>query len=606
MPDPVFILDIGPDGVVATHPGRVELPVLVAPIPEEDKAKKFNTVRPHLVPIGCLRLHKTGFEFDSSFVGRSAELRFVAFAKLMQALRKQDDQDPQRFPPCAVFGHADPTGQDAYNKTLAGRRALAVYAVLVRDGDIWNELFDPGMGGDHWGEKAIQTILSVSLKRGPDGEPVTPPEPPFYTGIIDGAKTPETLKQTRDAVHSWEAARNLPPEFPLHAKTRKQLFLEYMDVICHDSSGKRFQLNPKTDFIARRKDGKGLKGDVMGCGDFNPTFRLDKASEDLAKKDPVLAQVRNDLYVIDRRAVVYVFRHGTEIDFNKWPCPKVREGPGDCRKRFWSDGEKRRHSGPEERTFGENMTVLELDDANNVTVHPIDETGNLMACRFYHAFAVNSPCEVKVKEWVIRLKIDGFNGQQILLKNRRYVVKAGETSFAPVIRGTTNDDGEVRIPVFDEKTKMTLSVDARDLPDEKPDQKKDQKGDGSAGNNGASQPGAAAPAAAGAPDPGVDSDRFPDEDQFVSMVLDCGGLKFRDADDDLAIKQRLYNLGFGEHAPAAWSKDEFDTALRQFKKRNNLQNADDDAVRNAILEQHDLGGSPPPDDGGDDSESANS
>ena len=35
MPDPIFVLDIGPDGVVATHPARVELPKLVAPVPED-------------------------------------------------------------------------------------------------------------------------------------------------------------------------------------------------------------------------------------------------------------------------------------------------------------------------------------------------------------------------------------------------------------------------------------------------------------------------------------------------------------------------------------------------------------------------------------------
>ena len=69
MANPVFIIDIGPDGAVAVHPRRIELPVFVAPIPEEQKAKNFNAIRSLLVTIGCLRLPHRAFEFDSSFVG---------------------------------------------------------------------------------------------------------------------------------------------------------------------------------------------------------------------------------------------------------------------------------------------------------------------------------------------------------------------------------------------------------------------------------------------------------------------------------------------------------------------------------------------------------
>ena len=45
MGEGLFILDIDADGSVAGHPQRTELPVLVAPIPEEDKATKFDTLR---------------------------------------------------------------------------------------------------------------------------------------------------------------------------------------------------------------------------------------------------------------------------------------------------------------------------------------------------------------------------------------------------------------------------------------------------------------------------------------------------------------------------------------------------------------------------------
>ncbi len=599
MAEPIFVLDIDPAGVVATHPRRVELPVLVAPIPEDQKAKSVNTIRAQLVTIGCLRLFKDGFAFDSSVVSPESERSFSKFAKLMQALKQQDDADPKRFPPCSVFGHTDPTGDDAYNKTLSGRRARAVYAVLIRKVEIWEQLFSGGFGGDQWGVKAIQTMLSTSLKK-PKG---APPEPPFYTGPIDGKKTQET----NDAVAAYLDARGFTGgktlDQPGDVKRRAQLFNDYMDAICHDPAGERFVLDPQADFIAHAKD-KDLKGDVQGCGEFNPVFLFSKDEEDSFKKDPVLAKgVRDPLYVVNRRVVVYAFRHGTEIDPKGWPCPHAREDHSKCILRFWSDHPKRRNAGPIRREFGENMPVLSVDAAGTLTEQKVEETGNTMGCRFYHAFAVFSPCERKVREWIVRFKVDGLDGKQVPVSNRRYVVQAGEEQFAAVIRGTTSADGEVRIPVFDEKTKMNMKLDVFGQPAKLDDDAAKKPDSGNPPDSAAkpdSTSSAAAPAdkaGAGAkPDAGFDTDRFPDEDRFLSLVLDGGALKPRDTADDLAIKQRLYNLGFGEHAPAEWSQKEFDNAFRQYRHRRNLDNASDDAVRTAILNEHDLEGEKPPDD----------
>ncbi len=553
MPDPLVIIDTDPTGIVATHPPRVALPILAAPVPDEQKGKNFNTARQHLIAIGCMRLPNRGFAFDSSIISPQSEGRFTKFAQLMQALRDRDEADPKRFPPCAVFGHADPTGKDDYNKTLSGRRALALYGVLTRKVEIWDELFLNSFGGDYWGTKAIQTMLSISLKSGED---------PFYTGPVDGAKTAETKKLTSDAVDQWKQKRQIGSGAGLDATQRHQLFNEYMDAICHDANGERFVLEP-TDFIAKGKGGKSLKGDVQGCGEYNPIFLLSKAKEDLAAKDETLAAVRNDLYEVDRRALVFIFEHGTEVNPKKWPCPAAREGGQGCKVRFWSDADHRRKETDDDRTFGENMAFLTVDENNVITPTPIEQTGNTMACRFYQAFAQNSPCEAKLKEWVIRFKVPTFNGKTQVLSNRRYVVKAGESASSPVIRGTTDEFGVVRIPMFDEQTSMTIWLDAgRDLTPEDDNPPKD--------------------------------DQPVDETKFLPFVLDCGALKPRDTDNDLAAKQRLYNLGLGEHAPAAWTDNEFANALSQFRHRNNLDNAPDDDVRRAIMKQHDLVGIPAP------------
>jgi hypothetical protein len=97
MANPVFIIDIGPDGVVATHPGRFELPVLVAPVPESRKTRDFNTICPQLITIACKMFPGKHFAFDSSFISLESEKGLTKFAKLMQALQERDEA--KRFPP---------------------------------------------------------------------------------------------------------------------------------------------------------------------------------------------------------------------------------------------------------------------------------------------------------------------------------------------------------------------------------------------------------------------------------------------------------------------------------------------------------------------------
>jgi hypothetical protein len=63
----------------------------------------------------------------------------------------------------SLFGHADPVGKDEYNKALSGRRAQAIYSMLIRKPETWEKLFhtDPKCPGDNWGQSSIETMLAA-------------------------------------------------------------------------------------------------------------------------------------------------------------------------------------------------------------------------------------------------------------------------------------------------------------------------------------------------------------------------------------------------------------------------------------------------------------
>ena len=596
MANPIFIIDIGPDGVVAAHPERTQLPVLVAPVPEGKKAESYNTIRSQLVAIGCMQLPGAGFEFDSSFISPQSANRFTKFARLMQSLKAQDPAG--RFPPCSVFGHADPTGDDEYNKTLSGRRARAVYALLTRKFKIWDYLFNNSLGGDQWGMRSIRMMLSIPLQKG---------EPQFYWGPIepgpDKTEQDRVQKLTHAELVEYQRARKLPASGFPNDPTREKLFQEYMNAICRDPHDQAFSLDPERDFIAKGKDkdktyaGSGLKGDVQGCGDFNEIFLLTKAEDDEAQKDKTKQAARNELYRVDRRVLVYIFKHGTEIDFNHWPCPRSSEESKGCTLRFWSDYKDRRKRTAERRTFGKKMDLFQRDESGNLVLDgngnptqlKVEETGNTMACRWYHAFAVHSPCERKTEEWVVRIHLDSVKTFTQPLVGRRYVVFAGETESSAVMRGTTNEQGEIRIPVFDEHTRMTVKLDAWGelftFDNKTSDGKTGGNGDGSSQDN-------------QKPDPVTGA--FPDEDKFMTLQLDAGALRqMTAASDELPSKQRLFNLGYGIHSPDEWTDEQFKDAVAEYRHSRTLgeSNTLDDKTRQRLVWDHEVSDpGPQPDD----------
>ncbi len=369
-----------PGGVTGTHAARQSLPLYVAPTPAQD----FNAFRLMLLPIACWRLEDLRFDFDSSFVRPEAALEMAAFADLRVT---------HAGAPASIFGHADPVGDDDYNKTLSGRRAIAVYSLLVRDAARWETLYSNKLGGDVWGVGAIQWMLFTVG---------------FDPGLVDG----KMGGVTRQAVKDFQTSKGLSVDGDPGSDTRKALFADYMDKICCDSSGKPYKLDPKADFLNAGGD-SGLRGDVQGCSEFNLMLVM-STDEEQAMSVPEKAAERNATNLPNRRVLVFLFPPGAKLDPSSWPCPSFDDGPGQCRAAFWPDGDKRRGAGSVRRLYV--------------------DTRDTMACRFYDRMARRSPCEVSRGN--IQLRLLDINGAFIPEAPYRVTLASGE-----VRNGTATEDG---------------------------------------------------------------------------------------------------------------------------------------------------------------------
>ena len=293
-------------GISGKHTLQLGHELRVGPTAED----KHNTYRLALIPLACWHIKDIRFEFESSFVLPDA-------VDEMQMLSQLHKDHPGA--PLSLFGHADPVGNDAYNKELSGRRVRAVYALLIRREAMWEELYSKphSLGGDVWGQKSIHTMQ-------------------------------DALGKPRATVSKAE---------------RPLLFRLYMDFLCGD-----LLLTP-ADFLAGGADPDG-KGDYQGCGEFNPLLVFSKTE---AAQFAGNHKKRNEENAPNRRVLGYMFRPGSLVSPDRWPCPRSKESTAACIKRFWSDAEKRRNPSSERREF--------------------ESTKDTFGCRFYHRIAVESPCE---------------------------------------------------------------------------------------------------------------------------------------------------------------------------------------------------------------------
>jgi outer membrane protein OmpA-like peptidoglycan-associated protein len=284
--DPEVVLAAGPEGQVSAHP---PLPAASTAFVAPTLADQVNTIGLDIDPVACLSLNDILFEFDSSFVTADAQKIF----RHLPALRARNASLTGQPPLLSVFGHADPVGDPAYNKTLSGRRARAVYGVLTGDAAIWQGLLKAPFGGDDWSAKPLARRMSAALGESP-------------------------------------------------GRSAAALIPDYLALLNPDPV-------PKSDFLGRGAD-PGGKADVQGCGEFNPLIIL--STQDAKTLTP--AQ-RNAANTPDRRVVVFLFNPLRPVNPALWPCPRATEGVAGCRKRFFPDsairlaagGQRREHKLPQ-------------------------------------------------------------------------------------------------------------------------------------------------------------------------------------------------------------------------------------------------------------------
>jgi hypothetical protein len=207
-------------GIAGTHPEVESAPIYVGPA----TAAQRNTIISPLVPIACWRVDDIRFDFDSSFVLPETTSEMQALADLRDKHTLQvpgtvpGAQGTSIPPPLSLFGHADPVGTDDYNKTLSGRRVTAVYAMLTRKAALWENLYSQPLGGDRWGSRALQNMLTT----------------------VDPSLNSDSSRLQQQIASALGSSG-----------TRTSLYSSYMDKVCGT-----LKLDP-TDFLGEGADSQG-------------------------------------------------------------------------------------------------------------------------------------------------------------------------------------------------------------------------------------------------------------------------------------------------------------------------------------------------------------
>lgn len=268
-----------------------------------DVASERNVVREPLRVVDSWRVEDAHFAFDSSAI-------LPSMAGDLARLRKMLLAYPEH--PITVFGHADTTGNDDYNKRLSGRRAVALYALLTRRPDLWDTLYTTALGRDDWKKR----------------------------NVVDGVFRP----------HLAAEGKALPAGAP-----RSAVFSAYMDLVCRDDAGSGFGVSASR-FLGQGAD-PGGKADYQGCGEFNPIVMFSAEEQKRYALAADKAQ-RDREGAPNRRVTVFFLTPGTTVTPGKWPCPRAGEGVAGCVRRFWSDSAARRRPGPIRREYPRDLDTF--------------------------------------------------------------------------------------------------------------------------------------------------------------------------------------------------------------------------------------------------------
>lgn len=268
-----------------------------------DVASERNVVREPLRVVDSWRVEDAHFAFDSSAI-------LPSMAGDLARLRKMLLAYPEH--PITIFGHADTTGNDDYNKRLSGRRAVALYALLTRRPDLWDTLYTTALGRDDWKK----------------------------LNVVDGVFRP----------HLATEGKSLPAGTP-----RSAVFSAYMDLVCRDDAGRGFGLSARR-FLGQGAD-PGGKADYQGCSEFNPIVMF--SSEEQKRYALAADKTERDREgAPNRRVTVFFLTPGTTVTPGKWPCPRASEGVASCVRRFWSDSAARRRPGPVRREYPRDLDTF--------------------------------------------------------------------------------------------------------------------------------------------------------------------------------------------------------------------------------------------------------
>lgn len=377
-----------PGGVAFTHEASEALPVFAAPSTKGEK----NTIRTALIPVACWRVNDVRFEFGSSFLLPDVTDEFTALAELSKS---------HPGSPMSIFGHADPVGDETFNKTLSGRRSEAVYGVLTRDVDRWEKLYSTGAAtGDNWGQPAISVMENSTGKSAGTG-----------------------------------------------SEGRKALFKAYMDFLCKDSAGAPFVV-PKAGFLGKGTDAGG-KADFQGCSEFNPVLVF-SASEQAEFNKPENQAARNEENGKNRRVVVYLFRPDAKVANDKWPCPRTSEGISGCQKRMWSDATKRRSNQAARREFPNTKDTFGCRFYHRLAVSSPCEGPGPVSVSKIKLTKVDERFAPSVENLDIAYDIEGFAGKNVklVIEGEHY---KGKTLFERPLTAQETADGTAKPLKWDGK-----------------------------------------------------------------------------------------------------------------------------------------------------------